>query len=548
MFNHIKKLSLLIGAIAAFSYSGWSQPTGAYVPDTAVLYIPSGGNACLWGDTLQLKGKLAMTDSSSRFYFMGKIWNNDITAMISSGKVIMNDTTRQTIIAKGSYGTGPSFSRLEINNPAGIILNNSHLRVDSQLVFSKGILFTNQNDVLLGRDAVIEQNDPQSFTSVEGGGGISKFTGSDAQFSFPLGAGTAPVYNPLALNVHASAYNPASYIRVAVTDSAHDKKTPRHINYGEKFWTVAFKNMTVDSAAYTASYNSVDQFQGDTAKIAGSVWENGHWSYNASGRIPGNTLAVTGKITADADIFGQDKLLQANTKAILQGPWNGTAMNTTLRSSGLLPTTQPYGAAPYNVAGFNYTGNETRPVLPANAVDWVLLELRSTANGPAIAKSAGILLNNGSIVDGYTNGPVEFSNLADGNYYLVIKHRNHMGVMSATPVTLPNTDVYDFSTSLSQAYGTGAQMATIGSGKFALRGGNVIPDNTIRSTGLPAVNDYTKILALLGSTTNVLSNVYNQADVNLNGSVRATGLPGINDYTQLLNFIGAGVSLILQSF
>jgi hypothetical protein len=526
-----------------------AQNSGVYIPGSAAMYIPANTSIGIWGDTLLLKGNLYMHDSSSAVYFRGKTWKNDPMAVIKGGKVIMNATSLQAIVGRGSYGMGPSFSRLEIDNPAGVYLLDSHVRVDSQLVFSKGILFAGANDILLSVPATASEQTDSSFASVYETGGVSKFFNSNSSFTFPVGISYPGLtYNPLKLDVHASSYNSASYVRVNMNDSVHAQKTPRHLNYGTKYWSVKFNSITIDSATYTAMYNAADSFVGDKSKITGSDWANSKWSYKSTGRIPGVALGITGKLLSNADILGQDVSTQADIKTILQGAWNGTTMTTALRASNLVPLSQPYGAAPYNVAGFNYFGTENRTTLPANVVDWVLLELRSTPTGPTVGRSVGLILNDGTIVDGYTNGPLEFQDVSEGKYYVVVKHRNHLPVMSAAPVSLPNSSVYDFTTAMSKGYGSSNPMADMGGGKYGLYGGNVIPDARIRGSGAVAVNDINKIDQILGTRTNSLSNVYNPADVNLDGKVRASGAISVNDYNKLIAFLGSLTTIINQTF
>ena len=118
-------------------------------------------------------------------------------------------------------------------------------------------------------------------------------------------------------------------------------------------------------------------------------------------------------------------------------------------------------------------------------IDWVLVELRQTAGGPhtatedtIVARKAALLLSNGRVVDArrYTTlspqpGPddcpaeitantagcpaVWFDNVEmTDSMYIVVRHRNHLDVISARPVTRQG-DVYswDFSVGIGQAFG-----------------------------------------------------------------------------------------------
>lgn len=134
---------------------------------------------------------------------------------------------------------------------------------------------------------------------------------------------------------------------------------------------------------------------------------------------------------------------------------NLNAMRHQLRTANLLPSSQPY-----NVAPWNYNGGESLSPLPANTSDWVLIEVRD-ANNPAsvLDRSAALLLADGTVrdIDGNPNG-VRLRQVAQsGLYYISIKHRNHLGVMTATPILLPNLQTYDFTTASQQAYGNNQQ-------------------------------------------------------------------------------------------
>jgi PKD repeat protein len=137
----------------------------------------------------------------------------------------------------------------------------------------------------------------------------------------------------------------------------------------------------------------------------------------------------------------------------MEGPFSGTQMSTVL--GNLIPITQPY-----NVLPWNYTGSESVVAVPANVVDWVLVELRdatsaATATGATIVdRQAAFLLNNGSIVglDGSSN--LSFPNSITQQLFVVIWHRNHLGIMSASAVTSSGgIHSYDFTTGSATAHG-----------------------------------------------------------------------------------------------
>ena len=135
-------------------------------------------------------------------------------------------------------------------------------------------------------------------------------------------------------------------------------------------------------------------------------------------------------------------------KVYLEGPFNATTgkMNTNL--TGNIPLSQPYNTAPWN-----YTGTETLSSIPSDMVDWVLVEARQPNNFSLIEQRAAILTETGTIRD--MTGEAVFSSLTSGSsYYFVVRHRNHVAVMTANPVIFsPTMPTYNFTTAASQAYG-----------------------------------------------------------------------------------------------
>jgi hypothetical protein len=143
-------------------------------------------------------------------------------------------------------------------------------------------------------------------------------------------------------------------------------------------------------------------------------------------------------------------------KVILEGPYSSSTglMSTILNQRGLLPGQTPVGTfatpstggQPYNVAPFNYAGTETMTVYPATVVDWVLVSLRTdSTKASQVMRVAGLLHNDGHI--SFVN---PCFTLPSGSFYVLVEHRNHMGIMSATKVPVTTGKItYDFTTTQS---------------------------------------------------------------------------------------------------
>ena len=200
--------------------------------------------------------------------------------------------------------------------------------------------------------------------------------------------------------------------------------------------------------------------------------------------------------------------LSINTKIYLQGPFNGSNLNTILNSSGYLPLSQPYLSNPWN-----YNGTESVPLgfftTHSNIVDWVLVELRTgTGASTIVDRKAGFVIDNGNIlsVDGVSS---LYFNKPKGNYYMVIYHRNHISIMSAYLINLDYiSSQHDFTSAQSKAFGENA-MFNLGAGIFGMyaadaNGNGQVQNNDIENYWLPQNGQ----------------SGYKQADFNLNGQVQ----------------------------
>ena len=167
----------------------------------------------------------------------------------------------------------------------------------------------------------------------------------------------------------------------------------------------------------TASFNSNDNTgKGIAIQSDGKIILAGK-SYNGNNddfAVLRYNNSVSSSISVDIKIF-------------MEGPYNSPNMNASLT----LPTTSPYTEDQETVTSIpSIQGNQV--------VDWVLVQLRDKTDESIILESqSAFILQDGSVVDLDGSSPVGFSLSAD-SYYLSVKHRNHLSVMSATPVSFTN--------------------------------------------------------------------------------------------------------------
>ncbi len=251
----------------------------------------------------------------------------------------------------------------------------------------------------------------------------------------------------------------------------------------------------VDSVAYDGGSIWPDP-AGKSMVFTGTIYDDNNDGTNwieATVREPSYTGTTGDKGSPGTN--GQDQNLNVTTvtytldlTVYLEGPFNGTDMNTSLNSDNLLPTSQPY-----NVAPWNYNGTESVVAIPnENVVDWILVEIRdaSSAAGATgttlFARKAAFLLNDGSIVDldGSSNLQITVTSAISNDMYIVIWHRNHLAILSASPVTLfNNAGSYDFSTGSNKVYGGVPGYKNLGS-VWGMVVGDINADKTIDGTDI----------------------------------------------------------------
>lgn len=200
----------------------------------------------------------------------------------------------------------------------------------------------------------------------------------------------------------------------------------------------------------------------------------------------------------------------------LQGPYapSNDLMNTDLQAADLIPAAHPFTDAVFDAAPQEYSGTEQSTLVASASgvpiVDWVLVSLRTDANDPAttVATKAGVLIENGTIVDPVTAGALRFE-VPTGTYHIVVRTRLHLPVISP-PLILGTTNFYDFTSAATQALGINP-MVELEPGAWGLWGGDGNTDQSITAF------DFLQVwLPENGGPA-----AYEQADFNMTGDVTA---------------------------
>jgi len=121
------------------------------------------------------------------------------------------------------------------------------------------------------------------------------------------------------------------------------------------------------------------------------------------------------------------------SNVILEGAYDTASglMNDNLRQLGLIPLIDPYtGRMTTTDAVLQTTGNSA-------IVDWVLVELHDKDTpGKVISSYPALLRRDGFIISNDGDNPPRIAVSEETDYYLVVKHRNHLPVKSSTVVSL----------------------------------------------------------------------------------------------------------------
>lgn len=218
------------------------------------------------------------------------------------------------------------------------------------------------------------------------------------------------------------------------------------------FATIRYQSAT-GAQQWVARYDGPGNYQNQAMGLA--VDGNGNVYVTGTTYNPMGSIYTTVK-------YKQIPNLYVNVKVFLQGPYNTTTgkMNNGINTSGILATRFP-GVA-----------------IPSQAVDSINVEIRnqqSAASSTIMLFRPAWLLADGTIRDfsDTTKNYVRYDTTA-GSYYIVVHYRNHLAIMSATAQTIstnPPGNLYDFTTSQSQAFGTNP-MKQVGS-VFAMISGDV---------------------------------------------------------------------------
>lgn len=267
-------------------------------------------------------------------------------------------------------------------------------------------------------------------------------------------------------------------------------------------------------------------------------------------------LVVNRNWSAEDNCSNAFDLLQKDTcsssairlKVLLHGAMMGNTgdnlMRDDLRAKGFIPLTEPYSDLP----GFQHIGGGgetmTADMLEVEGedaiVDWVFIELRdSVQSSIVLATRSALVQRDGDVIMANGDSTLYFEEMNEGSYNISVKHRNHLGLVSAvteycSSSATPNLDFAQASQPVIGENEAGFEM--IGGGR-ALWSGDFNGDRKIIYQG-PSNDIFTLFSEVMSNddNTDLLANFilegYSSADLNMDGKVIYQG-PG-NERSLLL--------------
>ena len=189
-------------------------------------------------------------------------------------------------------------------------------------------------------------------------------------------------------------------------------------------------------------------------------------------------------------------------------------------------------------------------------MDWVFVELRDATDiRIVVATRAALLQRDGDVVDLDGVSLLAFSSSLPAQYAVAIRHRNHLGAMTATPIALSATGtVIDFTNLATPLYDDGTNLNGFEQvkveGKFALWAGNVNTNRSVVFAGQnndkdPIFNQVDQAPGNVFHSQTFIFNGYHLGDVNLGASAIFAGQN--NDVDPIFNNVDSHPRNVLRS-
>ncbi len=444
----------------------------------AIIHIGSGATVYVKGELTNQSG--SALSNNGELSITGNLTNNQVMSATGAGELKLLGASIQTI-----GGASPFFTQHVTFNNIGSTLNNT-LKVFGESKFINGIISSSNpsNPLCYASTGSVSISNAPGNASHVNGYVVKEGTGP---FDYPVGDGIQ--YQKVGVNLTANAsgmrvkYN-AGNAGAGTFTNGGTSTTPLIDYNNQEYWDIVpLSNATGNVTIYWDAYNNTSTplfGLNRVAHKAGSSWlnEGTFATGNAgSGYVVSNNLTSWDKFTLGRiDQVGLPINVTLYLILYLQGYYDGGyTMRPALSNQG-----QPSASA---------------------ITDTITVELHPALSPNTVVAQTKALL--------HTNGNVDCQFLVPaGNYYVVVKHRNHVETWSANPVAFTGAfAVNDFSYAANMAYGN--NQVEIEPGLFAFYSGDINQDE----------NADLLDLSILESDISAFQYGYEPTDLNGDGNV-----------------------------
>ncbi len=374
----------------------------------------------------------------------------------------------KTVNFDGNYAVFPSlFGQMQTINdsdPAALRfrnpnLNNIQIQIEEESSVNSNVIHQNEEIAFLGIDHGIDLTDEK--------GAIFGETGSvsvDEQWITVTTNQT--YYNPVVLaGIPQHIGGDPGVVRIRnVTPNSFDIQF-QEWNYRDGGHTFEYVSYLVMEGSIPLDASIMCEYGTDSLEIGKDIIAidncdiNVALQYEETEIIEGNAKQIIRTWYAEDECGNATGLSQIvpctgvglRLKIILQGAMLGNKeyglMRDDLRGKRLLPTKEPYTA----IQSFDHVGagggEECLPELfditgEKAIVDWVFVELKHADNQDAVvATCAALLQRDGGVVTENGDSILSFDNLPPDNYYVAVRHRNHLKVETLYPYLFNESNI-----------------------------------------------------------------------------------------------------------
>lgn len=243
------------------------------VKPTTRSYILNSSN------TFEVNGNMrietgSFEDNGGRVFLRGNMENLGNHLSATGGKIVFDGSVTQRLTGTGQFGN------LEIDNPAGVEINND-LSLEQNLTLTRGIFSIRNHLLNLGVNAQILGSDFSVTKMIATSGafadkGIRRFVASSAsQIDFPLGvvSGSQNKFTPAYVNITANSNS--GYIRLYPVNQAHMTTIGPHVL--QYYWSVETTELSGLDAELKLHYLNTD-VRGNEANYIAARLEGDEWA------------------------------------------------------------------------------------------------------------------------------------------------------------------------------------------------------------------------------------------------------------------------------